>query len=452
MKILLFAGAGTSVELGVPSMTGLAAEFLTHTQQWAIEPDLVRRIMENNLDIEHLIEELDRVYVAEPSLKHFGHKTNNLENVEKVRAEVEWFVQHAAERIVAKDAQLMWGSILKATEAMEITFVTTNYDRAIELAANAEGIFLNDGFTSFSEKETVPWIGFGHDRQQPMLVKLHGSTDWFADKNQDNPMKLRHPMPLFGRSVLLLEGLELDSALVLPSREKMLTRAPYPRLSQTFLNAADHCDLALFVGSSLRDNHIRDAARSIVQKAPVFIVNPNGDNREIEDATIISQHASTFLMSTLPNALATSDPSDFLQKVSGTSNSKTHSILPAVRDLLNTHGDTNQRCHAIEELDEAGATLAPLLIEQVLHDKDSTVARYGLGLVPLSTSREQLIEVAANCPHNGNLAFDADLTILRNLVSTAQRDGVSCKVQLLSNDEANESGVTDLRQGYSISR
>ena len=29
MKLLLFAGAGTSIELGVPAMKGLAIEFLT---------------------------------------------------------------------------------------------------------------------------------------------------------------------------------------------------------------------------------------------------------------------------------------------------------------------------------------------------------------------------------------------------------------------------------------
>ena len=121
------------------------------------------------------------------------------------------------------------------------------------------------------------------NRQHPMLVKLHGSTDWYADGQTGHPTKLRHPMPLFGRSVLRLsEKQELGSALVLPSREKLLTKAPYPRLSQTFLNVADCCDLALFVGSSLRDEPIREAARSIVTRAPVFIVDPKGEGHAVE--------------------------------------------------------------------------------------------------------------------------------------------------------------------------
>ena len=45
VKVLIFAGAGTSVELGVPGMVGLATEFREHSQQWSVEPDLVKQIM-----------------------------------------------------------------------------------------------------------------------------------------------------------------------------------------------------------------------------------------------------------------------------------------------------------------------------------------------------------------------------------------------------------------------
>ncbi len=415
MKILLFAGAGTSVELGVPSMEGLAKEFLSHSRQWGIEPDLVQKIMGSDLDVENLIEELDRICVARSSLKAIGYDTEDLKVAEKVRAEVEWFVQHVAERVTAEDAKLMWGSVLRATEKVEITFVTTNYDRAIELAANRENILLDDGFAPFSEGETVQWNGFGLHKERQILVKLHGSTDWFADKKTGPPKKLRHPMPLFGRSVLQIEGQELDSGLVLPSREKMLTASPYPRLYQAFLNAADCCDLALFVGSSLRDSQIRDAVRSIVNKAPVFIVNPNSGEHEVEGACTISQHASTFLVSTLPNALLSPDPAVALQDTSRTNKTKTRGILSAVRDLLDMGIHASRRCQAIEELDEIGATLAPWLIQQILDDDDPTVARYGLGLIPSSTSQKQLFVVATNSRHSGDSAFCEELRLLHEL-------------------------------------
>ena len=151
MKVLLFAGAGTSIELGVPGMVGMATEFLDHARQWGVEPDLVQRIMGSTLDVEHLIEELDRICTARSSLEAIGQDTAPLERLDKIRAEVEWFVQHAAERVVARDASLMWGSVLRATSSVDFTLVTTNYDRAIELAANAVGIRLDDGFGLFGQ-------------------------------------------------------------------------------------------------------------------------------------------------------------------------------------------------------------------------------------------------------------------------------------------------------------
>ena len=405
------------MELGVPGMEGLANEFLVHSRRWGIEPDLVQKLMGNDLDVEHFIEELDRIYGVGPSLKSIGQDTAVLQGAEKVRAEVEWFVQHAAERVAAEDAQLMWGSVLRSTmvEQVEITFVTTNYDRAIELAANREEVLLDDGFAPFTEGETVQWTGFGLNEKRPMIVKLHGSTDWFADKATGRPTKLRHPMPLFGRSVLKIEGQELDSGLVLPSREKMLTKSPYQRLSQSFLNATDSCDLAVFVGSSLRDNLIQEAVRSIAMRAALFIVNPDCNDHNVEGAAVISQHASTFLLSTFPNALFTANPVDALREARRTSTAKSRGILPAVRDLLDTSVDAGQRCHAIEELDETGVTLAPRLIQQILDDDNPTVARYGLGLIPLSTSQEQLIKVAANGRHKGDPAFCEELELLRKL-------------------------------------
>ena len=98
MKILLFAGAGTSIELGVPGMAGLAEEFLEHTTQGQVEPDLVKQIMGAAMDVEHLIESLDHISTARLALGAIGEDTSTLDRVDKVRAEIEWFVQHVAER------------------------------------------------------------------------------------------------------------------------------------------------------------------------------------------------------------------------------------------------------------------------------------------------------------------------------------------------------------------
>ena len=310
VKVLLITGAGTSIELGVPGMVGMGAEFLDHVKQWDIEPTLVQTLIGDSLDVEQLIEALDRICGSRTTLELVGPVSVSIDSADKIRAEVEWFVQHVAERVVAGDAHLMWISVLRAASSVDLTLVTTNYDRAIELAANTGKVPIDDGFGPFDPGEIASWAGFRQDGDgHPLLVKLHGSTDWYAAGQFGSLTKLRHPMPLFGRTSLrLVDGTQLNSALVLPSREKLLTRSPYPRLSQTFLNAADCCDLAIIVGSSLRDQHIRDAVGATASRVPLFVVNPSGDTYGLENIRVIKQCASTFLISTLPHALTAGDP------------------------------------------------------------------------------------------------------------------------------------------------
>ncbi|MCG8668645.1 MAG: SIR2 family protein, partial [Pseudomonadales bacterium] len=242
MNIMILAGAGTSIELGVPAMVGMAREFLVHAEQWDVEPKLVHEIMGKELDIEYLIDGLDRICSAASSLERIGQNTSNLKRISDIRAEVEWFVQHAAERIVPVEAELMWGGVLRQSVNHTLSLITTNYDRAIELAANAVEIQINDGFNRVDSGEHSDWNGFELNQSGVLLAKLHGSTDWYEEIDTNTAIKLRHPMPLFGGARLRVSGgKELGSALVLPSREKLLTHTPYPRLSQTFLNSTDEC-------------------------------------------------------------------------------------------------------------------------------------------------------------------------------------------------------------------
>jgi hypothetical protein len=419
VKFLIFAGAGTSVELGVPTMTGFATEFVNHVTQWHVEPKLVQQLMGDSTDIEKLIECFDQASAARTPLEILGEAPVALTRIDTARAELEWFVQHAAERIVPSDAELMWGSIVRATQGHFITFVTTNYDRAIELAAHAANVELDDGFQRFDHQEVAKWQGFGHEGL-PRLVKLHGSTDWYANATTYAPVKLRHPMPLFGRATLSLsKGELLGSALVLPSREKLLNRDPYPRLSQAFLNGADECEVAIFVGSSMRDPHVRRAATEIAATRPVFIVGLGGNIADVPNAQPIPLAASQFLISTLPAALAADDPILALNKVSTEANkssSENSGIFDAVRTAVSTVAATRARCDAIEELDKRSIALGEDIVSKLLSDIDPTVARFALGLVPTSTNPAKLLSVATASQHVTNALFQEELDILRGMV------------------------------------
>lgn len=419
MKVLIFAGAGTSVELGIPAMAGLAKNFRDHCHQWSIHPSFVDPILDEKMDIENLIEKIDKICGAGEVLGGIESVREQVRQAERVRAEVEWFVQHSAERVKTYDAQLMWGSVLRATDLHDIALVTTNYDRAIEIAANAVGVHVDDGFEELASKDVVPWVGFSAEKERKTVIKLHGSTDWYATESGNEPVKLRHPMALYGQSELSLPtGQQLRSALILPSREKKLTNEPYPRLSQQFLNIADKCEMAVYIGTSLRDPHIVQAVNSTIDRVPTFVVDPD-PSVQVIGSTKINQCASTFLLSTIPNALA-SNPEERLLNAAKEPIGGDRGVLGAARDLLDPNKETRIRCDAIELLEEMGATLNPAQLEKLLSDENLEVARYALSLVYGSSLAIDLLAKAEQSEHALASAstYREDLELLRSMVST----------------------------------
>lgn len=429
MRVLLLVGAGTSVELGVPTMAGLAEQFIEHADQWKVEPKLVRDLLGETLDIEHLIERLDQICTARDSLESIGQDREILDCADTLRAEVEWFVQHAAERVIPKEAQLLWGPVLRASSDIELTIASTNYDRAIELAANAYGIALDDGYTAFGNSETSSWQGFTNEGNATRLVKLHGSTDWYIENSSGEPRKLRHPMPLFGRAALKMPtGLELGSALILPSREKLLTRRPYPRLSQAFLNAADACELAVVIGSSLRDHHLRGAVQSIAGRVPVFFVNRQGSVLDLDQAIGIRQTASVFLTGTLPLAIRSSDPARALRDAAETLVPKSINCLQPLAAALDTDKDESTRCAALDKLEAAEVPLDAGWLRALIQDPSPEVARYSLVFLTQLPDAEALLQLARSCPHATNGSpFQEDLTLLESMLSQRSDTGADSK-------------------------
>jgi len=427
MKVLMLIGAGTSVELGVPTMAGLAEEFVDHAEQWNVEPKLVRNLLGDTNDIEHLIERLDQMCTARESLESIGQDSNILDGADTIRSEVEWFVQHAAERVVPREAQLLWGPLLRIGSQMNLTIASTNYDRAIELAANAEGMTIDDGYTLFGTDETASWRGFAGESSAIRVVKLHGSTDWYLESAGGEPRKLRHPMPLFGRASLRLPtGLELGSALILPSREKLLTREPYPRLSQAFLNAADSCDMAVVVGSSLRDHHLRGAVKSMAGRVPVFLVNREGSVLGIDNAIGIQQTASVFLTGTLPLAMKSDDPVCALRAAAEGRPPLPLNCLHPLALALDTEANEDQRCAALDELEAAGVPLDTEWLRALIQDASPEVARYSLGLLAQGPDAAALLSIAESCAHaKDGSPFREDLELLQSMLSSSVENGAA---------------------------
>ena len=105
MKVLLFMGAGASVELGIPAMRAMAQELHDHLANQRLSPTVLERfaalLSDADYDIEHLIVAVDGIVDGNEQQKKLGFPVN--EELGKVahvmRQETEWYVQHVCERL-----------------------------------------------------------------------------------------------------------------------------------------------------------------------------------------------------------------------------------------------------------------------------------------------------------------------------------------------------------------
>jgi hypothetical protein len=131
MKLLLFAGAGTSAELNVPTMRGMVTEFRDHLKDSGRSPELIQRMDErlrvDRYDIENLIEELDHLAQGSSIAPYWGAPADDRLSgqVGVIRAEAEWFIQHVCERVESARAARLWMPTLRTSTSHDITIATT---------------------------------------------------------------------------------------------------------------------------------------------------------------------------------------------------------------------------------------------------------------------------------------------------------------------------------------
>lgn len=425
MKVVVFTGAGASIELGVPTMRPMIEEFRNHLQERRIAANVLAKLdqlmADKAYDIEHMIDDLDSLEKGLSAHDRWGEQILSplKPEIDVVRPEAEWFIQHICERVDTGMAPMLWHPLLRQATHHKLVIATTNYDRSVEIAAARHGIELDDGFELFADKEWAPWKGFSTSAGIKML-KVHGSTDWYYATDTQGVYKLRHPMPIFGRVTVRLEGptpLMLKSAAVLPSREKKIREPPYPELSSEFrINVLD-CDVAVFVGTSLRDPDLRSVCADSFRKHPTFLVNRNiaGGVSVPPGVQVISQSASRFLTSTLPCALRTANPVSALEQAV-TAKHWPAGILKDLHVALDKSADAPLRCGAVERLLASQVALEGNEVSALLRDPEPDVRLYALGLLPHSPDRQELTKVAeqvAAAASDG--AFAAELKLLAEL-------------------------------------
>ena len=206
-------------------------------------------------------------------------------------------------------------------------------------------------------------------------------------------------MPLYGDlsiSSVNTNIPKMTSAIVLPTREKKTNQPPYPDINTNFRNAARDAEIAVFIGTSLRDPDIKDIFRKCADKIPTYLVGINQSQSILPSnshAKIISQTASEFLISTLPKFLNNGDQK-YLDEISEIENNDKRAVLP----WIVTAGDNQQAleaiCDSIEKLADNNISIDLPFFQSLLKHDDSTIRCYALALVPNSVDCEEMLNTA----------------------------------------------------------
>ena len=234
--------------------------------------------------------------------------------------------------------------------------------------------------------------------------------------------KLRHPMPLYGNLAVTevgTDGLRMTSALVLPTREKRVNHPPYPDLVTSFRNAASTADVAMFLGTSLRDPDIADICRQCANRIPTYFVSKDCasvDAASFPGLKVVVQMASKFIASTLPKFLNTSDA-----KVLEENAVRTKGDHGSVLQWLVTIQDLNRRpeeiCSAIENLSDHDVALDIATLGPLLQHENRTVGSYAIALIDKSLDRAAAMDLAEELAgREPEGAVATELAMLRKLI------------------------------------
>lgn len=155
-------------------------------------------------------------------------------------------IESLAEILVPRNDVSYLGEFATLAEAQgAVTVATLNYDRTVELAAEALGATCDTAIETWLVDEHA-WPSNGI-----RLLKLHGSIDWVLGVG-DGPLPLTTVRPL--------EDQERATrpAIVFGEGGKLRSEGPYLELLHRWTRALEESDRLLIVGYSFRDDHVNE--------------------------------------------------------------------------------------------------------------------------------------------------------------------------------------------------
>ena len=427
MKILLFVGAGSSVELGIPAMREMLTELSDYLHSRLKSNCALQKLKESmessDYDLENFIESVESLEKGEIEKKKLDLKPDQdlLTSVQNIKWETEWYVKQCCERLTELRACTLWREFFFHTYDHDISIATTNYDRSFEIAASRYDAEINDGFELFTDREFAKWKGFETNTCLLKYFKIHGSTDWYRTDSSE-VVKLRHAIPIFGDLSVSVQGsdnLVLSSSMILPTREKGIVNPPFPELTTDFQIAAKNAELALFLGTSFRDPVVNQVYVNCSNRpTTTVVINPiglqsqmksNDENRNF----FINQTASEFLIVTLPHILKCKDNDEIIalcQEKAIDGESESVSILDSFYSLNNAKSSTEEICTAIETIADQRLSVSLAVITELINHECPDIRKFALALIPHSVDKVKATEFA-----NEHAKSESDSTYLEEL-------------------------------------
>jgi len=275
-------GAGASYPYGVPMMTGFYAEFRTHLERrhqhcFALLKTLEEHGDHARPDLETLLSDLQSVLGLEVGLSAIGKEPATHEEIavaRELRGYLDAFIVDRCERFDREKAGRELPALLALRKVAPVWVFSTNYDRIVEHACEANSVQWSDGFQSGAPQAVVDWRGdFDKDIR---IVKLHGSVNWYEDDPGGAIHRLDRGYSLPAHDFRLQRANQvLRPLMIIPTLEKAAMRDPYIGLAVRFTDVLRETRLLVVAGNSLRDKHIKAYVKGRLAHLHVLLVSPS---------------------------------------------------------------------------------------------------------------------------------------------------------------------------------